>query len=232
MDLKMLKGMTLEDLLNVDYTGLKENEVTYVEKRLVKAVNKRVNRLKETGLIAHTRLTAKEKKGMTAYKAPKGGVKTTRGGKTIKINIRNKRIRSANKAREILSKKTSRVSGISEQELRYKKVISDTLGKDVKLDRRRLKRIGKLMKKAEELYGMGNTNKKFTGSPFIVQTVVDIVKSRKYIKNDEAEEIIQEAVEHGYKSAQNLMKEFLDIDEDQESTDIDFLDEDDYKGIF
>lgn len=232
MDLKMLKGMTLEDLLNVDYTGLTEPEVAYVEKRLVKAVNKRVKRLKESGLIAHTRLSAKEKKGMSAYKAPKGGVRVTRGGKAVRINIRNKRIRSANKAREILSKKTSRVSGITKQEERYRQVISDTLGKDVKLDRRRLKRIGKLMAKAEELYGMGNTNKKFTGSPFIVQTVVDIVKSRKYIKNDEAEEIIQEAVEHGYKSAQNLMKEFLDIDEDNESTDIDFLDEDDYNGIF
>lgn len=232
MDLKMLKGMTLEDLLKVDYTGLTEPEVAYVEQRLIKAVNKRVNRLKQTGLIAHTRLTAKEKKGLSTYKAPKGGVRTTRGGKTVRVNIRNKRIKSANKAREVLSKKTSRVSGITAQEERYKQVISDQLGKEVKLDRRRLKRVNKLMKKAEELYGLGNENKKFSGSPVVLQTIVDIVKSRKYIRNEEAEQIIQEAIDRGYKSAQNLMKEFLDIDEDNESDDIDFLTDDDMRGIF
>lgn len=232
MDLKMLKGMSLDDLLNVDYTGLTEEEVTYVEKRLVKAVNKRINRLKSSGLIAHSRLSAKEKKGLSTYKAPEGRVRTTRGGKVVRINVRNKRIKNVNKARDILTKKTSRVSGITEQEARYKKVISDTLGKDIKLDRRRLKRVGRLMKKAEELYGMGTTNKKFSGSPFIVQTVVDIVKSREYITNDKAEAIIMEAVEHGYKSAQELMQTFLDTDEDTESTDIDFIGLDDYKKIF
>lgn len=232
MDLKMLKGMTLDDLLKVDYTGLTEPEVAYVEKRLIKAVNRRVSKLKEAGLISHTRLSAKEKKGLSAYKAPKGGVRVTRGGKTVRVNIRNKRIKSANKAREVLSKKTSRVSGVTSQEERYKKVISDQLGKEVKLDRRRLKRVNKLMKKAEELYGLGNENKKFSGSPVVLQTIVDIVKSRKYIRNEDAEEIIQEAIERGYKSAQNLMKEFLDIDEDTESDDIDFLTDDDMRGIF
>ena len=68
----------------------------------------------------------------------------------------------------------------------YRKVISDTLGKTVKLVRRRLKRIGKLMSKAEEVYGLGTTNKKFSGSPFVLQTIVDIVKSRKYIRNEDA----------------------------------------------
>ena len=231
MDLKVLKGMRLEDLLNMDYGSLKEEEVAYVEKRLVKATNQRIKRLKDKGLISQSHLTAKEKKGLSVYKAPKGGVRVTRGGKTVRVNIRNKRLKSLNKARDVLLKKTSKASEITTQEDRYRKVISDQLGKDVKIDRRRLKRIGKLMAKAEEIYGMGDTNKKFSGSPIVLQTIVDIVKSRKYIKNDEAEEIIMEAIENGYKSAQSLMREFLDIEED-EGADIDFLTDNDYKGIF
>lgn len=231
MDLKVLKGMRLEDLLNMDYGSLKEEEVAYVEKRLVKATNQRIKRLKDKGLISQSHLTAKEKKGLSVYKAPKGGVRVTRGGKTVRVNIRNKRLKSLNKARDVLLKKTSKASEITTQEDRYRKVISDQLGKDVKIDRRRLKRIGKLMAKAEEIYGMGDTNKKFSGSPVVLQTIVDIVKSRKYIKNDEAEEIIMEAIENGYKSAQSLMREFLDIEED-EGADIDFLTDNDYKGIF
>ena len=43
MDLKVLKGMRLEDLLNMDYGSLKEEEVAYVEKRLVKACVIEVN---------------------------------------------------------------------------------------------------------------------------------------------------------------------------------------------
>lgn len=231
MDLKVLKGMRLEDLLNMDYGSLKEEEVAYVEKRLVKATNQRIKRLKDKGLISQSHLTAKEKKGLSVYKAPKGGVRVTRGGKTVRVNIRNKRLKSLNKARDVLLKKTSKASEITTQEDRYRKVISDQLGKDIKIDRRRLKRIGKLMAKAEEIYGMGDTNKKFSGSPIVLQTIVDIVKSRKYIKNDEAEEIIMEAIENGYKSAQSLMREFLDIEED-EGADIDFLTDNDYKGIF
>ena len=231
MDLKVLKGMRLEDLLNMDYGSLKEEEVAYVEKRLVKATNQRIKRLKDKGLISQSHLSAKEKKGLSVYKAPKGGVRVTRGGKTVRVNIRNKRLKSLNKARDVLLKKTSKASEITSQEDRYRKVISDQLGKDVKIDRRRLKRIGKLMAKAEEIYGMGDTNKKFSGSPVVLQTIVDIVKSRKYIKNDEAEEIIMEAIENGYKSAQSLMREFLDIEE-EEGADIDFLTDNDYKGIF
>ena len=231
MDLKVLKGMRLEDLLNMDYGSLKEEEVAYVEKRLVKATNQRIKRLKDKGLISQSHLTAKEKKGLSVYKAPKGGVRVTRGGKIVRVNIRNKRLKSLNKARDVLLKKTSKASEITTQEDRYRKVISDQLGKDIKIDRRRLKRIGKLMAKAEEIYGMGDTNKKFSGSPIVLQTIVDIVKSRKYIKNDGAEEIIMEAIENGYKSAQSLMREFLDIEED-EGADIDFLTDNDYKGIF
>ena len=62
MDLKTLKGMKLEDLLDVDYSQLKEDEVAYVEKRLIRTVNKRIGRLKQSGLISQSHLTAKEKR--------------------------------------------------------------------------------------------------------------------------------------------------------------------------
>ena len=214
MDLKMLKGMKLEDLLQVDFSQLKEDEVAYVERRLVNTANRRIKRLKESGLISQSHLSAQEKKGVSTYKAPKNRMKTTRGGKSVRINVRNKRIKSANKVRDLLLKKTSKISGITAQEDRYRKTISDTLGKSIKLDRRRLKRVGRLMKKAEELYGMGVTNKIFSGSPFVLQMIVDIVKSREYIKNDEAEQIIAEAIQNGYESAQSLMNQLLNEDED------------------
>ena len=214
MDLKMLKGMKLEDLLQVDFSQLKEDEVAYVERRLVNTANRRIKRLKESGLISQSHLSAQEKKGVSTYKAPKNRMKTTRGGKSVRINVRNKRIKSANKVRDLLLKKTSKISGITAQEDRYRKTISDTLGKSIKLDRRRLKRVGRLMKKAEELYGMGVTNKIFSGSPFVLQMIVDIVKSREYIKNDEAEQIIAEAIKNGYESAQSLMNQLLNEDED------------------
>lgn len=213
MDLKMLKGMKLDDLLNVDYTKLTETEVAYVEKRLIKAVNKRLNVLKQSGQLSRSKLTKSERKGVTPVDTSKR-TRVTRGGKTVSVNVRNKLIKTSNKARNILLKKTSKETGISAQDQRYKDVISKTLGKEVKLDKRRLKRVNNLMKKAEELYGMGVTNKKFTGSPFILQTVVDIVKSRDYIKNDEAERIIEEAIENGYESAQRMMKQLLDEDKD------------------
>lgn len=224
MNLKTLKGLSLDDLLNVDFTQLKEDEVAYVEKRLVKTANRRINKLKQAGLISQSHLTAQEKKGLTGYKAPKSRTRVTRGGKTVRINVRNKLVKSANKARDLLLKKTSKSSNITEQELRYRKVISDTLGKDVKLDRRRLKRVGRLMKKAEELYGMGTTNKKFSGSPYVLQMIVDIVKSRDYIKNDEAEMIINDAIENGYESAQRLFNKL--VNEDEDGLDINFIDED------
>ena len=222
MDLKFLKGLKLDDLLDVDYSKLTEEEVAYVEKRLVRTANRRIAKLRQSGLISRSRLSAKEKKGFTGYKAPKSRTRVTRGGKTVRINVRNKLVKSANKVREALLKKTSKESGITESDIRYRKVISDTLGKDVKLDKRRLKRVNKLMKKAEEMYGMGKTNQKLTGSPTILQTVVDIVKSREYIKNDEAERIIQEAIENGYKSAQAMMNKILDEDEEGIEFDYDF----------
>lgn len=220
----MLKGMKLDDLLKVDFSKLKADEVAYVEKRLVQTANRRIKRLKEKGLISQSHLTAKEKKGLSTYKAPKGGVKKTKGGKSVKINVRNKRIKSANKMRDLLLKKTSKSSAILSQEDRYRKTISDTLGHSVKLDRRRLKRVGRLMKKAEEIFGMGTTNKKFSGSPYILQTIVDIVKSREYINNDEAEKIIYDAITNGYESAQRMMNQLLNEDEDG----IEFLSDDDF----
>ena len=217
MDLKMLKGMSLEDLLNLDYTQLKENEVAYVEKRLIKTVNRRINKLKESGIISRSKLTTSEKKGLKPIDTSKR-TRVTRGGKTVSVNIRNKLIKASNKARNILLKKTSKESGISEQDQRYKDVISKTLGHEVKLDKRRLRRVNKLMKKAQEYYELGQTNKKFTGSPYILQTIVDIVKSRDYITNDKAETIIQEAVDNGYESAMRMMKQLLE--EDSEGLDV------------
>ncbi|MBO7716232.1 MAG: hypothetical protein J6S85_21890 [Methanobrevibacter sp.] len=155
---------------------------------------------------------------MTAYKPPKGRVRTTRGGKTVRINVRNKRIKSANKARDILLKKASTVSGVRERDKIYleniNKTLSDSFGRTVKLDKRRLKRVGRLMKKAEELYGLGITNKKFSGSPYILQMIVDIVKSREYVRNEEAEEIINEAIEQGYEAGQRLLNALTEEDED------------------
>ena len=71
---------------------------------------------------------------------------------------------------------------------------------------------------------MGTTNKKFSGSPYVLQMIVNIVKSREYIKNDEAEQIINDAIENGYESAQRMMNQLLNEDED--GIDIDFIDED------
>ena len=58
MNLKMLKGMKLDDLLNVDFTQLKEDEVAYVEKRLIKTANRRIAKLKQSGLISQSHLSA------------------------------------------------------------------------------------------------------------------------------------------------------------------------------
>lgn len=210
----MLKGMKLDDLLNVDYTKLNEQEIQYVERRLIKTVNTRITKLKNAGQLTSSRLSARERKGMTGYKAPKNRVKVTRGGKQVKINVRNKLVKNANKARNTLMKTTSTLKGVTDAEERYRKMISDKLGKDLKIDKRRLKRINKLMKKAEELYNIGDPNKKFSGSPYVLQTVVDIVKSRDYVTNDRAEQIINEAIDNGYQAGQRMLKQLLDEDED------------------
>lgn len=219
MDLKTLQNMKLEDLLDVDLSKLNEEEMRYVEKRFVKNVNRRIKRLKDTGRLSSSKLSAQEKKGLTTYKIPKNRVKTTRGGKQVKINVRNKIMKSANKARETLLKKTSKARAIDEKAEQYKSVIRKTLGNsDMRISDRQAKRIGKLMAKAEELYGMGAVNKKLSGSPQVLQAVVDIVKARKYIKNDEAEIIIKNAITEGYEEAKQLMDNLLE--EDNEGFDI------------
>ena len=53
----------------------------------------------------------------------------------------------------------------------------------------------------------------------------------KYVRNEDAEEIINEAIENGYKKAQELMNELLKASDD-ESTDIDFITDDDLSGIY
>lgn len=219
MDLKTLKNMKLDDLLQVDFSYLTEEEARYVEKRLVRTANRRIQRLKDTGKLSASKLSSQEKKGLKAYKIPKNRVKTTRGGKQVKINVKNKLVKSATKARDLLKKKTSKTREINEQAERYKDVIRKTLGKeDLRVSDRQAKRISKLMAKAEEYYDMGATNKKLSGSPKILQAIVDIVKARKYIKNDEAEIIIKQAITEGYESAKQLMDKLLD--EDNEGFDI------------
>lgn len=215
MDLKTLQNMKLEDLINVDLSKLTEEEMQYVERRLVKNVNRRIKRLKETGRLSASKLSSQEKKGLKAYKIPKNRVKTTKGGKQIKINVRNKLMKSAKRAQDILNKKTSKARAIDERAEQYKDVIRKTLGNsELRISDRQAKRIGKLMAKAEELYGMGTANKKLSGSPQVLQAIVDIVKARKYIKNDEAEIIIKNAITEGYESAKQLMDKLLNEDND------------------
>lgn len=212
MDLKTLKSMTLDDLLNMDFTKLNEKEALYVERRLNKTANQRIKRLKQSKKLSKSGLSASEKRGLKNYQIPKSRVKTTKGGRTVKINVRNKLIKSANKARNVLTKKTSLGREIDAKEERYRKVINKTLGAEVKLDSRRLKRVGRLMAKAKEIYDMGSANKKFSGSPKILEFIVNLVKSRKYIKNDEAEQAIMTAITEGYETAQKLLKDMLEED--------------------
>lgn len=225
MDLKTLQNMKLEDLLDVDLSKLNEEEMQYVEKRFIKNVNRRIKRLKESGRLSSSKLSTQEKKGMTAYKIPKNRTKTTKGGKTIKINVRNKLMKSANKARETLLKKTSKAKAIDAKAEQYKDTIRKTLGSSqLRITDRQAKRIGRLMAKAEELYGMGSSNKKLSGSPQVLQAIVDIVKARKYIKNDDAEILIKNAITEGYEAAKQLMDKLLN--EDEEGFELDEFDTD------
>ena len=225
MDLKTLQSMKLEDLLDVDLSKLNEEEMRYVEKRFVSTANRRIKRLRETGRLSSSKLSSQEKKGLKTYKIPKNRVKTTKGGKPIKINVRNKLMKSANKARETLLKKTSKARAIDERAEQYKDTIRKTLGNsEMRISDRQAKRIGKLMAKAEELYGMGTANKKLSGSPQVLQAIVDIVKSRKYVKNDDAEIIIKQAITEGYESAKALLDRFLE--EDNEGFNLDEFDTD------
>ena len=234
MDLKSLK---LNDLLSLDFGKLTSTELAYVEKRLSQTANRRIKRLKETKKIGQAKLTRSEKAGFKPYKAPKGYKPVSEGGNLLKkagkrksINVRNKRLQQATKIKEFLEKKTSKVKEIDAQMERYKNVIKEATGYEKNITDRQAKRISRLMEKAREMGIGGEGNKKFSGSPKVLQLIVDIVKSRKYVKNDDAEIIIQNAINEGYESAQELLNnlnkedengdDFEEDDEDEENDEI------------
>ena len=247
MSIAELKQMSLEQLIKVDSSKLTTEELAYLEKRLVQASNRRIKRLKETKKISLTKLSKKEKKGFTTYKPPKEykpktevkGVyelKKAKRGKRKTINVRNKRIRNVKAMQDLLAKKTSTVKGVDTQLERYKNVIKSTLGNDINITDRQAKRISKLMEKAKEMGINTDANKKLSGSPRLLSLVVDIVKSKKYVKNDDAELIIQNAITEGYETAQKKLREFrkedmdgLDVDSEEESEELDY---DDIFNIF
>ena len=223
MNLEQLKQMSLNDLVNIDASKLNAEEVAYVEKRLIKEANRRLSRLKKSGKISNAKITRKERKGFKSYKAPKGYKPKTAGGNTVygggkkkPINVRNKRVSNVADVQDFLKKKTTRVREIDKQTARYMKVIEDTTGR--KVTGRQAKRVGRLMSKAEELAGLDPTTKKTAGSPKLLAIVVEIVKSSKYIKNDDAEKIINTAITEGYEKAQELLNELNE--EDAEGLDI------------
>ena len=232
MSVEELKKMKLKDIVDIDASKLTSEEVAYIERRLVKEANRRLSRLRKARKIGATKLTTKEKRGFKSYQAPKGYKPSKEGsnryvkGKRKSIDLRNKRVSNVSDIQDFLKKKTSRVSGVKAQEERYKKVIRDTLGKDINISSRQAKRISKLMGKASELAGLDPTNKKMSGSPRLLALIVDIVKSREYIKNDEAEEIIMTAITQSYEEAERLLKD-LD-EEDEEGFDVLEDDEDFY----
>ena len=231
MDLKSLK---LNDLLSLDFGKLTSTELAYVEKRLSQTANRRIKRLKETKKIGQAKLTRSEKAGFKPYKAPKGYKPVSEGGNLLKkagkrksINVRNKRLQQATRIKEFLEKKTSKVKEIDAQMERYKDVIKKTTGYEKNITDRQAKRISRLMEKAREMGIGGEGNKKFSGSPKILQLIVDIVKSKDYIKNADAEIIIQDAINNGYESAQRLLNNLNEEDEDGDEFDYDdFFDDD------
>ena len=226
MNIEQLKQMSLNDLVNIDASKLNAEEVAYVEKRLIKEANRRLSRLKKSGKISSAKITRKERKGFKSYKAPKGYKPKVAGGNTVygggkkkPINVRNKRVSNVADVQDFLKKKTTRVREIDKQTARYMKVIEDTTGRTV--TGRQAKRVGRLMSKAEEMAGLDPTWKKTAGSPKLLALVVEIVKSSKYIKNEDAEQIINTAITEGYEKAQELLNklneedaEGLDIEED------------------
>lgn len=248
MTIEELKKMTLKDIVNIDASKLTTEEVAYIEKRLVQASNRRVKRLKESGKIGLTKLSKKEKRGFTPYKVPKGytaktgtkGVympKEKKKGKKKSINVRNKRVKNISEMQEFLKKKTSTVTGVDTQMNRYKDVIRKTTGYEGNITDRQAKRVSKLMEKAKEMGITNDANKKLSGSPRLLSLILDIVKQRKYVRNDEAELIIQKAIEEGYESAQETLSKLrnedkigLDIDDNEEESDE--IDYEDYFNIF
>lgn len=244
MSIEELKKMKLDTLLKVDASKLTTEEVAYVEKRLVQSANRRIKRLRESGKIGLSNISKREKRGFSTYKTPKGYkpksstkgvyVKTAKKkGRRNTLNVRNKRISNVSKMQEFLSKKTSTVKGIETQLERYKNVIKNTTGFEGNITDRQAKRISKLMERAREMGISNDANKKNSGSPRLLSMIVDIVKAKKYIRNDEAEQIIAKAIEEGYQEAQKTISKLRQ--EDAEGLDIDEEDEEDtedYEAFF
>ncbi len=231
--IEKLKKMTLSELVDIDTSRLTAEEVSYVEKRLVKEANRRLRRLKEAKKLSASKISRKERKGFKSYTASKGYKPASKGGNRLiakgkrkSIDVRNKRVKNVSDIQSFLKKKTTKIRGINAQEQRYRKVINDAVGRDVKLTSRQLKRISRLMSKAEEIAGIDPTNKKMSGSPRLLSLIVDIVKSSKYVKNEDVEEILMSAITEGYEEAQRLLNDLND--EDAEGLDIDYdVDDDD-----
>lgn len=228
MDLKSLK---LDDLLSLDYGKLTSTELKEVERKLVKTANRRLKKLKEAKKLSFSRLTQKEKLGFKSYKPPKGykpvsesGNLLKKEGKRKKLNLRNKRLHNVSELKDFIEKKGSQLREVNKQLKAYKQMIQDTLktsfGSKVKITDRQAKRISRLMEKAREMGIGGEGNKKFSGSPRVLQLIVDIVKSKK-ISNDDAEIIIQNAITEGYESAQELLNNLNKEDEKGNNFDYD-----------
>lgn len=242
MSVEELKKLSLDDLLNVDASKLTTEEVAYLEKRLTQTANRRIKKLRQAKKVGLTKLSAKEKRGFKTYSAPKGYkpktstkgvyVSVTPKGRKKTINVRNKKAKNVKDIQDFLKKKTSTVKGVDTQLERYKNVIKNTTGYEGNITDRQAKRISKLMEKAKEMgLNTGDGNKKLSGSPRVLSLIVDIVKQRKYVKNDDAEQIIQKAIEEGYEEAQNTLHKLKK--EDAEGLDVDdYESEDDYDDFF
>lgn len=215
--LSKLKAMTLDDLLNVDLSKLKEDEVAYIESRLLRVANTRLNKLRKHKKLSMAKLSRKEKKGFKKFQKPKA----KKGKKTKPVNVRNKRIKNVNAIRDFLNKKTSKVTEVDKQLERYIDVIRKTLGdSSLNITKTQAKRISRLMEKAKELNVNTGANKKMSGSPRLLALIVDIVKSSDYVTNDEAINIIETAITEGYESAQEQLNNLFE--EDIEGVEIDY----------
>ena len=234
MSIEELKQMSLKDLLDIDASRLTSEEVAYVEKRLVKEANRRLRRLKQAKKLTSAKLTKKERKGFTSFKTPKGYKPKTAGSNKLvsktsrkkkPIDVRNKRAKNVTEVQSFLKKKTSKIKGINKQDENYRKVISKTMGREINLTDRQLRRVSRLMEKAKELLGITDEqHKKLSGSPVqnVLATVIDIVKSRKYIKVDDALDLIDVTIHEGYEKTQRIINDLNE--EDADGLDIDYDD--------
>lgn len=225
-----LRKLKINDLLDIDASRLTADEVAYIEKRLVKEANRRLSRLRKAKKLSASKTTKTERKGFKSYKVPKGYkpsktgsnryvAEVGRGKRKKDIDIRNKKVANISKVQDFLKKKTTRLRELSAQEKRYQDVISKAVGKDVHLTSRQMKRISRLMDKAQELAGLDPNTKKTVGSPRLLAIIVEAVKSRRYIKNDDIEKVIMSAITEGYEKAQQIINDLRN--EDAEGLEID-----------